>query len=343
MSKKNSSVKKFKKKFQENSRILDVYNVFKKNISFSKKNLIVVAVSGGADSLALSALTKFNQYDGNNKYFYVLIDHGYRKKSELEALKVRRMIKTQINENLTIIKNKQKFKNNLQKNFREIRYKNLFNFCIKKKAKLLMTAHHFNDQIETFLIRLARGSGVQGLSSMQMINKTNKKVKLIRPLLEIKKKELKFIAKKIFNNYLKDPSNFSKKFLRTNIRTLTSQLESYGISHDQIFRSIKNLNATNNLVNQHINDLMKKTVTRKRGLILIKNKNFFSYDTEIKRIIMGRLIKDFNKKDYPPRSKKISFVIKKFEDKSFNKLTLGGCVLKLNDSHITIQKVVKKT
>ena len=109
-----------------------MYTTYLKKHFFFKKNLIVVAVSGGADSLALSALTKFNQYDGNNKYFYVLIDHGYRKKSELEALKVRRMIKTQINENLTIIKNKQKFKNNLQKNFREIRYKNLFNFCIKK-------------------------------------------------------------------------------------------------------------------------------------------------------------------------------------------------------------------
>ena len=134
---------------------------------------------------------------------------------------------------------------------------------VLKKAKILMTAHHFNDQIETFLIRLARGSGVQGLSSMQMINKTNKKVKLVRPLLEIKKNELKFIAKKIFNNYLKDPSNTSKKFLRSNIRSLTLQLESYGISHDQIFRSIKNINATNNLVNQYINDLMKKTVSEK--------------------------------------------------------------------------------
>ena len=133
MSKKNSSVKTLEKKFRENPRILNVYNIFKKNISFLKKNSIVVAVSGGADSLALSALTKFNQYNEKNKYFYVLIDHGYRKKSALEALKVRQMIKTKINENLIIIKNKQKFKSNLQKNFREIRYRNLFNFCIKKK------------------------------------------------------------------------------------------------------------------------------------------------------------------------------------------------------------------
>ena len=176
-----------------------------------------------------------------------------------------------------------------------------------------------------------------------MINKTNNKVKLVRQLLEIKKKELKFIAKKIFNNFLKDPSNSSKKFLRSNIRSLTSQLESYGINHDQIFRSIKNISATNDLVNQYIRDLIKKTVTRKRGLILIEYKSFFSFNTEIKRIFLGRLIMDVNKKDYPPRSKKISFVIKKIEKKTFNKLTLGGCVLRLNDSHIIIQKEVKKT
>ena len=135
MSKKNSSVKKFKKKFQENSRILDVYNIFKKNISFSKKNLIVVAVSGGADSLALSALTKFNQYNGNNKYFYVLIDHGYRKKSAIEALKVRQMIKTKINENLIIIKNKK----NLKATFRKISVRFdieiYLTFVLKKKQR----------------------------------------------------------------------------------------------------------------------------------------------------------------------------------------------------------------
>ena len=56
---------------------------------------------------------------------------------------------------------------------------------------------------------------------------------------------------------------------------------------------------------------MKKTVSRKRGLILIKHKTFFSYDTEIKRIIMGRLIKDFNKKDYPPKIEKNLFCNKK--------------------------------
>jgi len=58
---------------------------------------------------------------------------------------------------------------------------------------------------------------------------------------------------------------------------------------------------------------------------------------------MGKLIQDINKKDYPPRSKKVSLIIKKFEKKSFNKLTLGGCVLRLSDSFIIIQKEVKKT
>ena len=58
-------------------------------------------------------------------------------------------------------------------------------------------------KIETFLIRLSRGSGVQGLSSMSKITKLNKNIKLIRPLLDFKKKDLVFVAKKFLVNLLK--------------------------------------------------------------------------------------------------------------------------------------------
>ena len=67
----------------------------------------------------------------------------------------------------------------------------------KKKIKFILTAHNLEDQVETFLIRLSRGSGITGLSAMMPISKLNKKVKLIRPLLKIKKKDLVNISKTI--------------------------------------------------------------------------------------------------------------------------------------------------
>ena len=78
-----------------------------------------------------------------------------------------------------------------------------------------MTGHHKDDQIETFLIRLSRGSGVQGLSGMRTLSALNNDTKIFRPLLEISKKELIFTAKKVFGSFIKDPSNKNKRYLRT--------------------------------------------------------------------------------------------------------------------------------
>ena len=60
-------------------------------------------------------------------------------------------------------------------------------FCKKKILKYILTAHNLEDQVETFFIRLSRGSGLQGLSSMKQINKIKEILNLLRPLLGFKK------------------------------------------------------------------------------------------------------------------------------------------------------------
>ena len=92
--------------------------------------------------------------------------------------------------------------------------------CIKNKIKTIITAHHQDDQIETFLIRLSRGSGIQGLSSMNQVSKLDKSIKILRPLLSDKKKELIKISTKVFGTYIVDPSNKDSKFLRVKMRKL---------------------------------------------------------------------------------------------------------------------------
>ena len=85
----------------------------------------------------------------------------------------------------------------MQGEARKIRYDQLINFCKKKKIKTIITAHNLEDQVETFLIRLSRGSGLTGLSSMKTLSKLNKDIYLYRPLLEIKKIFSKNIKKNI--------------------------------------------------------------------------------------------------------------------------------------------------
>ena len=116
----------------------------------------------------------------------LLIDHNIRKNSKKEAKKVKKLLKNN-KINLKIISNKKKIVKNIQAEARNTRYEILKNYCKKKNIKVMLTAHNLEDQVETFLIRLSRGSGLKGLSAMKPLTKITSKVDLYRPLLDIKK------------------------------------------------------------------------------------------------------------------------------------------------------------
>ena len=202
MSKKDLSVLKLKK-FNLNIRSSLIYSNFKLYLEKSiKKKSFLIAVSGGPDSLALTALSKIYTNEKKNKVFFVLVDHGIRLNSSKEAKAVKSLLKKK-KINLVVLSNKEKINKNIQRHAREVRYKLLLNFCNKNKIKFILTGHHRDDQIETFLIRLSRGSGVQGLSSMKKISILSNKIKLIRPLLDEKKKISLLLLKRFLEKFLK--------------------------------------------------------------------------------------------------------------------------------------------
>ena len=265
MRKKDSSALKLNKLFS-NKKISFIYSNFKSQLNLSiKKNTFLVAVSGGPDSLALSALSRVFSKEQKVKVHYVLIDHGIRANSSKEAFSIKKLLqKRKIN--LTILKNKKKINKNIQSHARTIRYDLLLSYCKKHRIKFIMTGHHRDDQIETFLIRLSRGSGIQGLSSMSKITKLDSGTKLFRPLLNENKKDLLFIAKKYYGKIFKDPSNTNQRYLRTNIRNLINQLEKNGIKRDQIINSINNLASTRDTLNSYTQDVEKKCLIKKKVL-----------------------------------------------------------------------------
>ena len=106
-----------------------------------------------------------------------------------------------------------------------MRYSLISNYCLKKNIKYLITAHHADDQIENFFIRLIRGSGLTGLSSMSVNAKYNNQLKIIRPFLNLKKLDLKYVTLNYFKTYIKDPSNKDEKFLRVRIRKYRKNME----------------------------------------------------------------------------------------------------------------------
>ncbi len=342
MSKNDLSVLKLKKKYNLNSKTLDIYKSFKKTLKDLKvSKTLAIAVSGGPDSLALCVLGKIYEEDTKIKVNYVLVNHNLRNNSTQEALLVKALLKKKkIKLNIKI--NKKKINKNIQKNAREVRYNLLLNFCKTNKIKFLLTAHHREDQIETFLIRLSRGSGVQGLSSMNKITKLKHNIYLIRPLLKEKKMDLKFIAKSFFGKIFKDPSNNDKKYLRTKIRHLVKLFDKSGIAHERILKSISNLASTRDTLNTYINNFSKNFVKTKDKKKIIDMKKILEESDEVKLRVISNEIKVVSKKYYPPRSAKVINLIKNLRYNENLKSTLAGCLIIRKGQKLIISKEVSK-
>lgn len=336
MSKKNSSVN-LKNGFKEFKDLSKIFSNFKSKLNSTNKKKFVVAVSGGPDSLALAALSKAYTYCYKSKFYYVLINHNIRRNSLQEAKKVKNLLqKKQIN--LKIISNKKKIEKNIQGEARNIRYELLSNFCLKNNIRSLITAHNLEDQVETFLIRLSRGSGLRGLSAMRPKSKISSKIDLYRPLLDTKKEFLIKISKKTFGNFIKDPSNKNLKYLRTKVRSLKKPLEKSGVEYEQIFKSIRNLSDSRDSLDDFLKKEFSKIIKKKDNEILINLKKFKNHNNEIKMAIINASIKKLKKNYYDPRAKKVINLIRTIDKKGFKKSTLGGCIFFKKGINLCLKK-----
>ena len=337
MSKKDLNVRKHKN-LNLNKKSSLIYSNFKLQLEKTiKKKSFLVAVSGGPDSLALAALSFEYSLEKKSKAYFVIIDHGIRKNSKKEAIAVKNLLKKK-KIKLIILTNQKKINKNIQSNAREIRYKLLLNFCLKHKIKYITTGHHRDDQIETFLIRLSRGSGVQGLSSMNKLTNLNLKTKLFRPLLNEKKQNLIFLAKYYFGKIFKDPSNINQKYLRTKIRNLVKQFEKSGIRHDRVISSINNLASTRDTLNNYIQKVEKTCVIKKKNKIFINLKKFNLENEEVKLKVFSNCIKNISKNYYPPRAKKVLNLLCRIHSIKILRTTLGGCVINRDQYNLVICK-----
>ena len=119
-------------------------------------------------------------------------------------------------------------------------------------------------------IRILRGSGLNGLISLDKKTKKNE-VNLIRPLINVDKKDLIYISKKIFESYVEDPSNQDDKFKRVKVRNFLRQLGLEGLDRNKFFLTIKNLKIANENIKFYIKKNLDENVTFLQNK---KNANF---------------------------------------------------------------------
>ena len=178
---------------------------------FLSENKIGAAVSGGADSvsLLLSLSKSFGKIGMKNRLEVITVNHGIREKTQTDgdALFVQNLCeslgiscKVVSFEQGEAAKNAEKRGKGLEEAAREMRYKAFYDFIAEKNLSFLCLAHNQNDQTETILMRLLKGSGSEGLGGIP-----KRRGKIIRPLLNISRAEIEnYLAEK--KNHLGDNS-----------------------------------------------------------------------------------------------------------------------------------------
>ena len=319
-------------------KILKIFKEFENSLG-NKKNL-AVAVSGGPDSLALAYLTKCYSIKNKIKVKYYIVNHKLRKESSLEAEVVKKVLK-KIDIHCKILNwNGKKPSKNIQASARDKRYSLLAGECKKNDIKYLLLGHHLNDLFENFLIRMVRGSGLNGLISFNKNTKyRGQDLNIIRPLLDLEKKDLLYVSNEVFSFFVKDPSNINEDYKRTRIRNLLHSLEKEGLDIKKLKLTINNLKDSDKSIKFYVDRNLKKNVVfLKRKNIYILNFNFFDQSHEIIFRSLTKLIQKLGKKYYPVRGKSINELIERIVKKSFTKVTLGGCFVERVNETILISQ-----
>ena len=190
---------------------IDRYNMLKKG------DVVLVAVSGGPDSVSALEVLNAIKDEYSLSLHVAHLNHKFRKEADKEAEFVRKLAEERgIASTIEAIDVKSYcIKKGLskQEGAREVRYNFLRKAADKIGAAKIVTGHTADDQAETFLMRLIRGSGTSGLSAIPPVSG-----RIIRPLIEIAKKEAVDYLKKNKIRYVKDPTNIKPVYLRNKIR-----------------------------------------------------------------------------------------------------------------------------
>jgi tRNA(Ile)-lysidine synthase len=174
---------------------------------------LLVAVSGGADSLALAKATEFEAKKLNLKIAAAVIDHSLQPMSDQVAKEASRALQAMGFEEVHIKKVRVGKKGGPEAAAREARYTALEALRLKTKSHFVVLGHTASDQAETILLGMVRGSGSKSLSGM-----SEKTGYLLRPLLGIERETTEQFCKDSGIKFWLDPQNNDKKYLRVLIR-----------------------------------------------------------------------------------------------------------------------------
>jgi tRNA(Ile)-lysidine synthase len=260
---------------------------------------LVLAVSGGPDSTALMLLVaRWRATLGRGpKLLAVTIDHGLRAESATEARAVRRVADAFEVPHRTLRWTGRKPNSGLQAAARAARYRLLASAARSAGARHVLTAHTLDDQAETVLFRLARGSGLTGLAGMARIAPLPvsgaEEIVLVRPLLAVPKARLVATVQAARIPFAQDPSNRDPRFTRARLREVMPVMAEHGLDAGRIAllaRRAARAEAAIEAAVAAAAGAVSLTQWSNSGPIILRRKRFADLPAEVALRLLGRAI-----------------------------------------------------
>ncbi|MEE6207479.1 MAG: tRNA lysidine(34) synthetase TilS [Alphaproteobacteria bacterium] len=285
-----------------------------------KNTTVAVAVSGGADSLALVLMANEQYAVDGVKIVALTVDHRLRSTSAQEAEYVANLMKAHGIEHHILVWEGDKPQTGIEETAREARYELMREWCLRHDIHYLMVAHHLFDQAETFLMRLQRGSGLKGLCCMREVVSW-RGLNILRPLLHTKPQVMKDYLTERHILWVEDESNHDETFLRNKLRRYLPEFSRQtGIDVEKIDNAVQCLQSAESYIAEQVETLVNKYIqTERGGVCSFKHSDYLQWHHEMK----FRIIAELCKRDYIPRSDRVLSVIDKLNHLPFSGQTLG--------------------
>ncbi|QBJ86846.1 tRNA lysidine(34) synthetase TilS [Chryseobacterium gleum] len=296
---------------------LTFINQLKKLVHEPEKHTFLLAVSGGADSMVLASLFRdFGQEIQDSKFRFQVAHINYKLRgndSDLDQKTVQDFCeKNHIKFHLYEVSEKdQKPENSIQLWARELRYRFFKAIQEKEKLEFLVTAHHLNDQLETFIINLSKAAGINGLSGIPSHDNN-----ILRPLLNFSKKEIYQFAELNHIEFREDLSNKKNDYLRNKIRNQIVPMLMETNEHflDNFRKSSSLLNQTKDFVQKQIQEIENNLTAFNQGYKILSKEKLdqesdfvkfeilkkygFNHEEEIPKIFEAENNSSFFSKEY---------------------------------------------
>lgn len=310
-------------------------NLVDNYIFFENGAEIGICVSGGCDSLALMILMNNWAQRNGCSIKAIHFDHGLRISSSIEAKQIKDLA-SKMNISFKSLKWKGiKPKTDIMNKARDARYQSIIKYCQERKIIHLMTAHHLNDFIETYYMRVKRKFTTSGLNSIPS-KFVNKNLIIYRPLLNFRKTRLVKTCEYHKIKWIKDYSNFDPRYERVRVRNFLKNNE---YLDQNLKMNIKfDLRINKNLESNSNNFFLRDLKFYDYGVFEFNLKSLSLLSLSLRIEILKKILITCSGNIYPPRMSSLQTILEKISKPSFSRHTLHHCILEKKKDKIIIYK-----